>query len=344
MLDTLKLSLTDYYVSSNPDLQVQPPTVNLGTGEVVGSNLLWRSGGREVVGAKAFHNGEDVNITLRPSDNKTFTSALCLVQFSVPKVVTGSNYHATDYKGTEAALEAVQKYLDKVGIKTNVKTARVSRLDAFKTVEADEGFEAYSPVLSMLKGQRMAKRDYGTTFLWANTQSEICAYDKLEEMSRRKQSVSHLPTNSVRFEVRALKGRKVRDWLGISSAGELPQALDHVRDCYNATMQKHLFKPELSEHHVLRAKTIEAQLLQVMGTERYWFRSWLNAVALERLAPELEAVKVAIKALPASRPQRDRILRELEQARIDAAALRVLGPSKRPIGELYSELREKVLA
>jgi hypothetical protein len=343
MLDTLKLSLTDYEISSSPDLQVQPPTVNLGTGEVVGHHLLWRSRGGEIVGAKAFHNGESVNITLRPSDNKTFASALCLVQFSVPKVATGSNYHAVDHHGTQAALDAVQKYLDKVGIKTNVKTARVSRLDAFKTVEADESFPAYSPVLSMLSGQRMAKRDYGTTFLWANTQAEICAYDKLEEMSRHKQPVAHLPTNSLRFEVRALKGRKVRDWLGIENAGELPGALDHVRDCYNGMMEKHLFRPELSERHVLSAKTIELQLRQAKSTERFWFRSWLSALAMQQLAQDLEAVKEAVAAVTDSRTQRSRILRELEQARVDAAALQILGPSKRPLGELYSELREKVL-
>lgn len=343
MLDTLKLSLTDYEISSNPDLQVQPPTVNLGTGEVVGNNLLWRSDGREVIGAKAFHNGEDFNVTLRPSDNKTVASALCLVQFSVPKVATGSNYHAVDHYGTEKALEAVQRYLDKVGIKTNVRTARVSRLDAFKTVLAEESFPAYAPVLSMLKGQRMAKRDYGTTFLWANGQSEICAYDKLEEMSRRKASVADLPANSVRFEVRALKARKVRDWLGIQSAGELPDALDHVRAKYTEAMEKHLFKPELSERHVLSAKTIEAQMTYAQNKHRYGFPAFLKAYGLQQLSQDLEAVKEAIRAVYPNRATQQRMFRELDQARVDAAAMQVLGPSKRPIGELYAELREKVL-
>jgi hypothetical protein len=158
VIDTLKLSLTDYSVSSGADLIVQPPTRNNATGEISGNFNLWRSGSGYVEGSKAFHNGEEFNVTFKPGHSPQGDSVLCLVQFSVPKVADGSNYHPTDYNGTERALGEVEDRLKGIGIRTNVQTAKLSRVDAFKTVEASEPYACYHPVLGMLRGTRMAKR------------------------------------------------------------------------------------------------------------------------------------------------------------------------------------------
>jgi hypothetical protein len=267
-----------------------------------------------------------------------------LVQFSVPKVAIGSNFHSTDHQGTSRALKAVQKHLRDIGIKTNIKTASLSRIDAFKTVETEEPYSAYHPVLSMLQGQRLAKRDYGTTFLWANTQQEICIYDKLVEMRQRKVSIAGFPENSVRFEHRMLKGRKIQETLGMKSVSDLLAGYDHVRDTYNAVMRKQLFQRSISNVASYSVAQVEAELLALKSTNRYWFRSWLMAIGMRSIAPDVETIKKAVSKVADSRATAARVCRDLEKARLDAVALEILTPAKRPCGQLYSELKTKVLS
>ncbi len=345
MIDTLKLSLNDYAISRGAHLDVQPSVFNAATGELLSNFPLWHDGSRYIEGSKAFHNGEDFNVTIKPLSPSQPDSIGCLVQFSVPKVVTGSNFHATDHNGTVAALKAVEKHLRDVGIKTNIKTASMSRVDAFKTIQTDEPYPAYHSVLSMLQGQRMAKRDYGTTFLWANTQQEICIYDKLVEMQQRKASVAGFPENSVRFEHRMLKARKVQKTLGMKTVADLLAGYDHVRDTYNAVMEKQLFRRTVSDVAMLTSTQLEEELAyyqDVLG-RRYWLRDWQIANGMRAVAPDVEALKTAVKNRARGRNTARNLLKQIESAALDAAAQAVIRPAKRPIGELYSELKRKIL-
>jgi hypothetical protein len=345
MLDTLKLSLTEYSVSSDAQFQVQPGLVDNASGELLGNNRLWSAGGHTVTGSRAWHNGEHFNITIKPNPHAPGGLPLCLVQFSVPKVATGSNFRAVDADGTSRALRAAQKYLREIGVKTKLATAAVSRLDAFRNLECVEPFAAYHPVLATLQGPRMRRRDYGRTLLWENTLQELCAYDKREEMVRNKHSVEGLPPNPLRFEARALKMQKVRAWLGIERAGQLPDALPHIEQQYREVMRKQLFKGEVSQASKLTQGQINEQLAAAKEhCGQRWFEAWWHAVAVNALGDDLEAVKAAIHEQASTRQAALKMSKKLEDAKLDAMATSILGSSRRPLGELYTELREKVLA
>ncbi len=345
MLDTLKLSLTEYSVSSDAQFQIQPGLLDNATGELVGNNRLWSAGGRTVTGSRAWHNGEHFNITIKPNPHAPGGLPLCLVQFSVPKVATGTNFRAVDADGTTRALRAAQKYLREIGVKTKLATAAVSRLDAFRNAECSEPFAAYHPVLATLQGQRMRRRDYGRTLLWENTLQELCAYDKLEEMVRNKHSIQGLPPNSLRFEARALKMQKVRAWLGIESAGQLPDALPHIEEQYREVMRKQLFKGEVSQASKLTQGQVREQLAAAKELGgRYWLNDWVWMVAINAVGGDLDAVKAAVEEVADTRQAALHQTKKLEKAKLDAMSTCILGSSKRPLGELYSELREKVLA
>ncbi len=349
MIDTLKLSLTDYSVSLGADLDIQPSARNNATGEIQGVYPLWRNEGGTVEGVKAFHNGEDFNVTLKPMSNAEPGSIGCMVQFSVPKVAYDSNYHPTDHKGTEAALRIIEGHLKRVGIRTNIETASLSRVDLFKTVEAEEPYACYHPVLAMLRGKRMAKRDYGTTFLWGNTVQEICAYDKLVEMKQRKVSTAGLPRNSIRFEHRMLKGRKVRESLdGIRSVKDLLAGYDQVHATYREAMSKQLFSRSVGEIASTTATGLHAEMLRARDANgepprRYWFESWLKARGVSTVIDDLHVVREAVAMMTDNRATQLKINRKLDQAQMDAAAMKIVGPSKRPLGDLYTELKCKVL-
>jgi hypothetical protein len=346
VIDTLKLSLTDYKVSPGANLFVQPSSFNAATGELCSNHPLWHDGTGYIEGSKAFHNGEDFNVTLKPMSPSEPGSVGCFVQFSVPKVATGDNYHATDHKGTATALATVEKHLRDVGVRTNIKTASLSRLDAFKTVIADEPYPAYHPLLAMLQGKRMNKRDYGTTFLWENTQQQICIYDKVAEMEARRVSVLKVPANSVRFEFRMLKARKVQDMLGMRSAADLLNGYDHVRTVYQQHLHKQLFQRSISDVAVLTARQVQEELSYYKDTlgRRFWIRDWLAAAGMRAVARDVDAIKQAVTNLAGCRVTAAKACRQIEAARLDAVALQVITPSKRPLGELYGELKSKVLA
>jgi hypothetical protein len=346
MIDTLRLSLTDYKISPGANLTVQPSLRNNATGELISNHPLWHDGADYMEGSKAFHNGEDFSVTLKPLSQSEPGSIGCLVQFSVPKVATGDNYHATDYKGTAAALATVEKYLRDVGVQTNIKTASLSRLDAFKTVTADEPYQAYHPLLAMLPGQRMKPTDYGSTFLWKNKEQEICVYDKVAEMESRRVSVLKVPANSLRFEFRMLKARKVRDMLGMRSAGDLLDGYDHVRTVYHQHLHKQLFQRSISDVAVLTARQFEEQLRYYKDDlgKRFWCNDYLMAAGMRALAADADALKQAAKKVSGNRVTAARVCRQIDAARLDAVALEVRAPCKRPLCELYDELKSKVLA
>jgi hypothetical protein len=345
MIDTLKLRLADYSIGSKPDITIQPSAVNAATAEFQAEYPLWHDGSRHVLGARAYHNAENFNLSIQPLSPSEPDKVGAFVQFSVPKVATGSNYHPTDHKGTVEALKSIQKQLGAIGVKTNLKTAALSRVDTFKTVSAKEPYHSYHPVLAMLQGQRMAKRDYGTTFLWGNTVQEICVYDKLVEMQHRKCDVSGLPGNSIRFEHRMLKAKKVRDMLGMRTVADLVSAPDHVRDTYNKVMEKQLFKQSVAEIEVFTLPEVETLMtaLRDVGCKN-WFERSLLAVAVASGEIDVEAVCKASDKMAASRMTALRHRRAMQRAQMDAAILRRDGASKRTLAELYSELQAGVLS
>jgi hypothetical protein len=344
MIDTLKVSLSDYSIASEHEIIVQPSGYNPSTGEVQATYPLWHDGRGYVEGSRAFHNSDLCNLTIKPVSPLEPDKVGCFVQFSVPKVATGSNYYPADEQATAGAFKTVEKYLKSVGVKTNINNASLSRVDTFKTVQASEPYQSYHSVLSMLQGQRMAKRDYGTTFLWSNTQQEICVYDKLAEMQQRKCDVSRLPDNSIRFEHRLLKGKKVRDSLSMSTVKEIVSNPREVSNAYRQAMEKQLFKHSIKDVEMLTVSEIEEQLGRIMRDSISWgFRRWMCAVGLVHGIDDIEAVRKAITAVAPNRTSASRMKRQLDQAVMDAAALKLAGRNKRSMAELYSELQQGVL-
>jgi hypothetical protein len=349
MLDTLKLSLMDYEIDGDADLTVQPPTFNAATGERAEKFPLYRKGKGHVLGVRAYHNAEDFNVDVKPLNPNEPMAIGCWVEFSVPKVARGSNFKPADYLDTKGAITMVQRKLTKLGIKTNLKTAKISRLDSCKRPETQEAYHAYQPVLSMMQGQRMAKREYGTTFLWHNTVQEICVYDKIEEMKRRKHPVKGLPQNVVSFEHRLLKARKVRDATGLSNVTDLLDGFEQVGICYREAMKKQLFKHEPADVEVMTANHFVEQLTRLKessaegSTSRYYVQEYLTSLAFHKLGADADAFMSAVEQVSDNRATRSQVKKKLQAARANALSMEKSLCSNRTLGELYRELEQEVL-
>lgn len=110
---------------------------------------------------------------------------MLFLQTSLPKIVHGENYQALNNDETVQAIDAIADDLNNRGVGVNLQACKISRIDAFRMASANNPFTSYAPVFRLLSAKRSHTTDYGTTFTWANTQREICVYDKAVEMRNR---------------------------------------------------------------------------------------------------------------------------------------------------------------
>jgi hypothetical protein len=163
-------------------------------------------------------------------------------------------------------------------------------------------------------------------------------------MRRAKVPVAGLPVNSVRAELRALKASKVRELFGIERAGELVDSLNHIRAVYRSHMEEQLFKHELPDDPALSRSDLVEQLTVCKERSRFWYRAWCMGYAMQQLARDADALKYAVRVVASDPKTARRIIKEIEQGEREGLALQQVGPSSRTWGELYDELKEKVLA
>jgi hypothetical protein len=348
VIDTMQLLLIDYEIKG-AKMTLVPASVDTETGEMKGNYALWREGDRQIAGKQAFHRDGHLNVEVRPDRNADGTGpkTFCVVRFEVPKFAGGNNYQAVDLAGTKDAFEQTEQWLRDVGIKTNIKTAKPCRMDAFDNVAADEPYSCYQPVLSLLQGSRMKQRGYENGFLWENQSAEICAYDKRRHLLHKKESVQGLPRHPLRFEFRALKARKIRDAYGFNSVQDVLDGYDNIRGVYLQTMKKQLFHYDASD--------VEALFHSELVTDFRWYREntgreWMSkyfrdyGIFCTMQKASMETVIGALNEVEENKMKRSRLKKKLGSLHFAAAALSLMPVSNRTHGELYNELQEKLLA
>jgi hypothetical protein len=310
---------------------------------------LWTEGGITVEGKEAFYREDHFNVNISHDfhNDGTGSSSTCYTRFEIPKFAGENNYKPVDFEGTKDALKQVEKKLRDVGIRTNILTAKPCRMDSFQNVEADEPYSCYKPVLALLSGSRMTQRGYENGFLWENQSAQLCAYDKREKMIHDKLSLAGLPKHPLRFELRALKARKIRSAYGFSNVQDLLDGYDSIRAVYVETMQKQLFKYSASD--------VEALFHSELVKDFEWYRAHTGARWMDKYFRDygifctmqkasMETVIGALNEVEDNPMKRSRLKKKLGEAHFAAAALSLMPASNRTHGELYNELQEKLLA
>lgn len=246
-------------MSAQPALKVEPAALDYRTGEMDAELSLWRGeSGEWVRGKRAYFTGDgtlDVKLQRYGSGQDDPTAVGVWVEFSVPNRVNGHNFDAVTLRETREAMRGVQKQLDDIGIKTNLHTAALSRVDIKNTVETNEPFGCYKGLFEMLQMRAQAPRDYGTTFLWANSRQQVTCYDKGAEMAaklkkqarRSKEPVKEVPYSGhwTNFEQRFAKPDKVQSQLDMKNVGDLLRGYERVPETFTMCMKKHFFGTRL---------------------------------------------------------------------------------------------------
>jgi hypothetical protein len=344
MVDTLKLRLVDYQIEPKNSVVVQPSPYMAGTGELLSNFNLWADTetGEIVQGSKAYYNDPKINVTLSPHGEETS----CHVQLSLPRYSHDNNYFPVDKETAAVVLNNLEKRLGTVGIKTNIDQAHISRIDLFKTIQTEERFRDYSGVFRLLRAQRTHTRDYGTTFLWCNSEKELCVYDKIVEMKLNGDDVSKYPENSMRFEYRLKKPRKIRKSLCFDTVGELKKEYGVLSEVFLGYIGSDLFKYDMKEVEVMCGDEIEGGLryFKDLG-DRYYRNNFLKTVGLMKLLEmaEYDTIKEAFLNVACNRMAESRIVRELDNLKANGAFLHKDPNSIKTYAVLYDEMKEKIL-
>lgn len=341
MLDTVKLLLEDYTVSPDNRLTVQPSSYIEGTGEKLSEYPLWRKGGGSVYGSKAYFNNPHLNLSIQPFKG---SGVQAFLHFSVPKVYHGDNYFSVGREGTQAVLKIIEAELREAGVRTDIQEASLSRVDTFNNLISEEPFLSYAPVFSLLSGSRQQRRDYGSTFLWENTQQELCVYDKCKEAENRGILAGTYPAQSMRMEYRLLNKRKIDKTLGFCTVKELPERWDTVKEKHLSAWRK-LFSYEVEEVEIMASRQVSGELKYYK--EKYgrnYLDYYLRAVGSLTLATVagVDIVRLALESLESERTKVWRAVKRLDQAKAELELIREEPSSKKTLSTLYLELKEKI--
>ncbi len=346
MVDTVKILLTDYD-PKHAKLQIQPARYDSLTGAARDEHDLWEGPKGVVRGQYAMGNDGDFNVNIHPTPEwlPGMEPTQCSCNWEVPKLVNGHNFHPCTKEQIQKSFKEAEYRLRVRGIKTNIETAKFTRLDAFKNIETSEPYENYVPVLQLFKPSRMDDKEEPDGFRFSNGQHQICVYDKIEQMRKKKMEIKGLPSNVVRFEHRLIKSDKIRKGLDFDSVKDLMANLDQLKQHYERNLGKLLFKYDASDVQVMVTSEIEHDMRWFKARyNRNWFQRYMMTVGLHSLLKMVEPDVLidVVQRVSEDRSKASRLRSEIGNLQFQIKSLSIGASSNRTVGSLYNELKNKV--
>jgi len=242
-IDTISLMLTDYEIQDHSMFVLNPSPINLSSGENIAEYPLFQTkSGKIQMGSHAYINDELFNVDIKYKGN---VGVKFFVRTSIPKFYSGgSNYSPVNDSDSVRVLKELENCLSIAGIKTNIMSSKISRVDLFSNIITEHPFSNYRPIFTGLSAKRKERREFGGEgFLWLNGQAQFCVYNKRQEMIARKMSVRGINRNSVRFEHRFLKSRKIHNHVGFNKTAELEAGgIQALKENYINEFKENIFK------------------------------------------------------------------------------------------------------
>ena len=328
-----------FSISDRHQFTVQPSVLEQDeTGKLIAKEEYRLFG--NTFGQKAYYNGERFNVSINGH------GLLC--QYSAPRIVTGSNRFSVGHGGLCEAIKQAEASLAQIGVKADYLQASLVRLDMFRNLEAEQTFRDYAPLFGQLRAKRQQKRDYGTTFLWHNKSQETCIYSKRDEMLAKGQDTAGIPDNLLRFELRYLKGQKIRASLPVATVAHLTERdrYEGIKRQYYEQMRRTVFA--LEPDRVRQIVSTDIRGVLKMDDKRTDFWKNLAVVQFQAQGFSLEDFSEAIRVgLEEDFPEMEqttkrqtlhRYVSDYKAAQVAALAIQDNGKTR---AELYLELFHK---
>jgi hypothetical protein len=329
---------------------VQNP-VNAATGEPKHHQQLYSTGEQIITGQRAHYNTKDFQFTISP--DRGGGPANCILQFSAG-AFSDSNEVPLDRGRVAQCARDVRISLLDVGVDFPIDKARLVRVDLAKNVELSHPVACYSPVFQALSTRKSVnKMDFGGTgFVAGNTQRQWAFYDKGEEMAAKGHELAECPINTLRPELRMLKGRVIKTTLGSQTLDGLKSSWEMLHAVYNHELERDVFRPKMEEKQEASLNFYDEARFVLDGPAKHKWTAFKGDIALLLLVEKmgLDAAKhfasvylVEDSTTATGKRQVKRIFGELEKADY-ALRMRDDAPDGTPLKELYRELRKAVMA
>ncbi len=251
-VDKLCFLLPIEAVKFSPDFDgsVRQPAASSALGREAGRavTLYHDTSGRAVKGKDLLLNPEDgdYQLAIRP-DNRGGGSPICLVQFSA-HVFGGSNLLPLGYDEVGEAVLKVQNDLWDRGARLSFERAKLCRVDIARNDVFLHPLSNYMPFAAAGGARKTTKnREFGGTgfIMGPDCMSwQLAIYDKLQEMKKRGCYGADCPPNTLRTELRLMRGEQIKSRLGLSSASlsELRANWPALSAAHHAAVKNELFK------------------------------------------------------------------------------------------------------
>ena len=308
MIDTLQINLPVFDISKINKLIIQPSPFEASTNQQLNNRHLFIDREGEIyTGSKAYYNDEFLQLSIKPKfdlekrEGKTikvfedkydkYFSDMYKYKFktqdrtgenylsfhtSLPKVFSiMKNNQAINLKCLNSDQEKetlifLYKHLkDHVGIAGDFDQGLITRLDTFTNIKTDLKFSSYATIFKLINLSRKEKFEYkGETFLFRNNSSQICIYDKLNELINKNIKYNN---SLIRIENRYTTKKKVFNRFSTSNISDLFNNYDMVKADYEETITKNIFKYNSKQFEQLGINFTD-QVFQYFSNSgsRYW--------------------------------------------------------------------------
>ncbi len=351
-LDKLQFLLPADEIAFTPDF---PATIenpfNAATGEALSQRTLYTAGGRAVTGRKAKFFTDDFQLQIVP--DRAGAGSLCSVQFSAG-AFRGSNLEPLGVDECFGVARRVERTLKDNGATLNLSRARLARLDIAQNVRLSHPISCYSYALSAVGARkRVRKMDFGGTgFIVGNKTWEAGFYDKGAQMKELGYAVELRPVNSLRPELRLMRGRLIKSELSCEALPELRRAWPQLKPTYIRFLKRDVFRSKFEQKSEASIDFHRLARFVCDGSPRrpwHHFKSeGLPLLMVQQMglgaAQHFAATEFGYDAsTDTGSRQIERMHAELAHADF-ALKMQSVTRSGHKVDELYKELRERVLS
>ena len=158
--------------------------------------------------------------------------------------------------------------LSSKGIVTDFDGSEISRMDIFNNVKTENKYLDYTQVFNQLNFSRKRNLNFGgETFLYYNKSSELCIYDKTEELKKKDIKIED---HTMRFENRYLTKKSFFNKFKVSSSQSLinfPEYKKELINIGNDIFDKKKLKNIMNEENYLKKSFVELLFDQMEDSE-----------------------------------------------------------------------------
>jgi len=362
MIDKLKLWTDDFRIEKENSLILKRGDLDLKTGEILKEyGLFERSDGRIEIGSKAYLNNKEFKNGILPYNIEINTRGLflsfnpSLIYYQDHNLYSVTNWQLRD------VTERIKYSLKENGIRLDLDSMNLSRIDLKRDIYTDYPYIAYTPIFDWMAGKRLKSVEYEGSYSFRNKSRQVIFYDKLREL----EAVHGIKRESLRLgsgllkmskenelmrgELRLLRKKVVESNLNIIEAKELykREAYEHCNKRYSELLKELIFQPtKATPESMIYFKTDLDLLEQCKARTKNWVGRYLKIIGAQEIVERwgsLEAFRELLRKAGCEREYTYRITKRIRRWLTESREANKKGGFESSFGELYNELYTKFL-